>query len=114
MTTNTTEYVTLNQGTKASAHFSLSALQTERGKLILERQSDLSSKCSDTFPSPASLIKPNISSYFNDSAATKPESNLSSCIKSTHAYEPNVLPFEDDARTEEGCNLDFPSPNFLS
>ena len=55
---------------KAKTPFCLSSFQEEKGKLIIERQANLSSKYSDFFPSPVELMKANMSSHQNDSAAT--------------------------------------------
>ncbi len=92
----------------------MSAFQELKENLILERQTNLSSKYSDFFPSPAGLIKSNKSSLHNDSVATKAESNQSTYMKGKSAPQVSqyaIMPFQEDAATDDECLLNFNSPN---
>ena len=111
--TTTTNMIEL---TKAQTQFCLSSFQETKGKLILERQTNLSSKYSYFFPSPACLIKAENSSHQNYSVATQAESNQSTCLKGKCAPQFSkygIIPFQEETATDEECILNFNSPNIF-
>ena len=92
---------------------SQSTFQQGKGQLLLTRQAKDSDNFSDFFPSPTELIKPNSSSIGNESLVTKADSNiyLGQKYTSTTVRHNRILPFNEDAATEEDCAANFQSPN---